>query len=433
MPAAQEAKPIARVLVVDDDPQVSGLLKLVLEKAGFSSDTVASSEDALKEMGRRRYEVLVLDMNLPGMNGLEFFELYRRTHPYTEAIIVTGEPQLDDAIDFVRAGAFDYLSKPFSNEKLVEKVKAATMHRRERIEMDMAKTAQFALEERPLAKYVFIKPLGGGCLSETSIVEKDFDYFALKRYRPLKEFSQDSDSLAERFVQINQRLHKIDHPNVARIFEHGFQEGRDKPYVVMDYVRGQPLREAMRSGQAPFAARLDILRQIVSAVSRMHEASIVHGDISAESIFIDEISGAAKFIEFGVSSLFKHEFELSGGKPQWDSGCLPPERLSDPSSPPEMQGDVFSLGAVAYELLTGCKAFEGSCLKAGRPVNPKRLNKDLPEDVCFILGSMLQLEPAGRVPSDEALSALNIVCTMPDMADTVRERFNVLANSSVWR
>jgi len=431
------AKCGGNVLVVDDDVQLACLVCEILAKGGHSAVKASLPNEALRLLCERRFEVVVIDVKLPGMGGFELLRTVKRDHPYTEAIIITGDPEFDNAMKFLKAGAFDYLAKPFESAKMLEKVAAAIASRRERIEMDLSKTAQFMVEERPLSKYVLVKQIGGGALSDTSIVERDFDYFALKCYRALRDFCRDPEDIAAHFIEINQRMFSLDHPNVVRIFEHGFQEGREKPYVVFEYVKGSPLREAIASGRLDFQRRLEIVRQLASAVAKLHENSIVHGDLTPDNILLDEAKGDAKLVEFGLSSLVKYEARKTCANPGLFPCYMAPEVLSKAVERPEIHSDVFALGTVIYEILTGRPAFPSESLDEIQLSQFKPKRPELPEPkqtdtLLLVLGSMLQKDPSKRIASDEALSALNVVCTMPDMLDTIKELFNTEPNRSVW-
>lgn len=433
------AKCVGHVLIVDDDTELSSLIADILGKGGYSSIASAHANEALRILCERRFEVVIIDVKLPGMSGYELLRAAKRDHPYTEAIIITGDPEFDNAMEFMKAGAFDYLAKPFEADKILEKVAAATAHRRERIETDLSKTAQFMVDERPLAKYVLVKHLGGGAISDTSIVEREFDYFALKCYRALKDYCRDPDDMAAHFIEVNQRMFSLDHPNVVRIFEHGFQDGREKPYVVFEYVKGSTLKEALAVPKPlDLPKRLDMIRQLASAIAKMHESSIVHGDLTPDNILVDEYNGDVKLIEFGISSLLKYEARKTCENPGLNPSYMSPETLSGSLDRPDIQSDVFSLGSVIYEILAGHPPFlhleghEESAIAEAKPRKPALESSPQTDTLLLVLGAMLQKDPSMRIASDEALSSLNVVCTMPDMVETLKDHFDTEQNRSVW-
>lgn len=419
------------ILVVDDDQQIADLLALMLESDGGYAVTKANSpEEASRLLASRRFELIILDVNLPGMSGLEFMKIVRRDQPYIEIIIISGEPQIENAVSFVRAGAFDFLPKPVSKKRLIEKSRAALDYRRERLELDLAKTAQFMVEERPLAKYVLVKPVSKSPLCEVSLLERDFDSFILRSYRRLAEMSPRPEELAASFLATVQRMQALDHPNIVKIFEHGFQDGGDRPYVVVEHLRGRTLRETLDAGLEP-AAKLRIVRQIASALAKMHEASMLIGAMSFDHIIVEDETFDIKLVDFGLSCLFGFEARKLSPEMAPDCTFIAPELLSGAKTHPDIKSDIFSLGALIYDILAGSakQKFDGA--KLPRPVLPK-LSSKMTNALCLLLGAMLQREPSARIDSDEALSSLNVICTMPDMLEMVTANYDTPANREIW-
>jgi DNA-binding NtrC family response regulator len=101
----------ARVLVVDDEQVV----RLSYERslaADFDAHSAPDGEQALREMKREPADVVLLDLRLPGAQGLEVLEAMKRQWPETEVVVITGYPSVDSAKQAVRLGAADYLAKP---------------------------------------------------------------------------------------------------------------------------------------------------------------------------------------------------------------------------------------------------------------------------------------------------------------------------------
>jgi two-component system response regulator AtoC len=105
-----------RVLVVDDEPDVRDLLVEYFEERGYGVVAVGDGRAALAEIERNpsRYGLVVTDLQLPGVDGLAVLSAARQANPSTVVIIVTGYASLDSAVQAVRLGAYDYLTKPFS-------------------------------------------------------------------------------------------------------------------------------------------------------------------------------------------------------------------------------------------------------------------------------------------------------------------------------
>ena len=106
----RHAKP--RVLVVDDEPRLREMLVRAVEEMGMTCLAVSSAVQARKTMDREGFDILVLDLNLPGMEGLEFLEKLRSAEVKMPVIILTGFGSLDAARKAIRLDAVDFLTKP---------------------------------------------------------------------------------------------------------------------------------------------------------------------------------------------------------------------------------------------------------------------------------------------------------------------------------
>ncbi len=117
------SSPVVRVLVVEDDPAISHLVASYLEQAGFVVDVAKDGETAVDLAGSLRPDVIVLDLMLPGMDGIE---VCRRVRTFSDAYIVmlTARTEEIDRLIGLSVGADDYLGKPFSPRELVARIRA---------------------------------------------------------------------------------------------------------------------------------------------------------------------------------------------------------------------------------------------------------------------------------------------------------------------
>jgi DNA-binding NtrC family response regulator len=124
--------PPPHLLIVDDDTQLAEALARRFLKVGLRVTAATSGEQALVEAAKARYDVALLDLHLPGMDGLELLEKLKEEQPGLEAILLTGHGSIETAILAMKRGAYDYLTKPFHLpdleihvEKAAEKVRLA--------------------------------------------------------------------------------------------------------------------------------------------------------------------------------------------------------------------------------------------------------------------------------------------------------------------
>jgi DNA-binding NtrC family response regulator len=111
-----------RVLVVDDEDYMRTAIIQTLERAGFPAVTASSAQEAIELMAHRKFTVVVTDVKMPGMDGLKLFAKIKQLHPETAVIIMTGYPDVQEAVDALKQGAADYLQKPFMPQKLIDLV-----------------------------------------------------------------------------------------------------------------------------------------------------------------------------------------------------------------------------------------------------------------------------------------------------------------------
>ena len=113
------------ILVVDDDKDVCSLLDEALQSAGYNVKAVSDPELALPALKEDQFHLVVLDLNMPGKNGLEVFEDIRRFNPDIGVVICTGYPSVETAAAAMRLGGADYVQKPFNLDRFLSAVKAA--------------------------------------------------------------------------------------------------------------------------------------------------------------------------------------------------------------------------------------------------------------------------------------------------------------------
>jgi DNA-binding response OmpR family regulator len=113
-----------RILLVEDNDRLSGLLTIGLGRAGFELDIVTSVADAEAVLEAGRYPVMVLDLGLPDADGLDFLRELRRRGETIPVLILTARGGIQDRVRGLKAGADDYLGKPFALEELVARLHA---------------------------------------------------------------------------------------------------------------------------------------------------------------------------------------------------------------------------------------------------------------------------------------------------------------------
>jgi DNA-binding NtrC family response regulator len=125
----------ARILVADDEENITDLLKAFLERCGYGVDTAANATDAMALMAAQRYDVLLTDKNMPDVDGtmeggMSLLHHARHQAPDTDVIMITGYATVETAVEAMKAGAFDYIMKPIPLEELKEKIQRVLNYRK---------------------------------------------------------------------------------------------------------------------------------------------------------------------------------------------------------------------------------------------------------------------------------------------------------------
>ena len=116
--SAEPAPAGARILIVDDDQPMAAGLKALVEKEGHRADTVASAEQALARLDDETYALILSDVKMPGLSGLELLDEVQRRDPQLPVVLLTGFATVANAVEAIRRGAFDYIPKPFKLDEV---------------------------------------------------------------------------------------------------------------------------------------------------------------------------------------------------------------------------------------------------------------------------------------------------------------------------
>lgn len=275
---------------------------------------------------------------------------------------------------------------------------------------------EFGLSEdrligKQIGDYKIKTEIGVGGMGKVYLAEREgFEQkFALK----LIKRGMDTEAVLKRFFRERQVLARLEHPNIARLLNVGSTiEGL--PYFVMEYIEGEPITKFCETNNLSVKERLEIFRQVCNAVSYAHQNLIVHRDIKPSNILVTT-DGTPKLLDFGIAKLLNSEdAEATATQariltPEYAS----PEQLKD--LPITTATDVYSLGIVLYEILSGQRPLSVSnAVRSGNRqtaknkdetqivINPKskvQNPKSLTGDLENIVKKSLREEPERRYQS----------------------------------
>jgi serine/threonine protein kinase len=211
-------------------------------------------------------------------------------------------------------------------------------------------------------------------------------------------------------------LARLRHPNIVNVFDVGDHEGR--PFVVTELVRGRSLGDRLASpGPTDPAWLADVGAQMASALACAHAHDIVHRDLKPSNILLAEPGGQARLIDFGIAVSDSAMALTSTGMVIGTPAYLSPEQVEGRRA--GAASDVYALGLVLIEALTGSRAFPGTPTEsmAARLQRDAPLPEEVPADWSAVLGPMTRLAPSERPTADDAarmLGALRPADVGPD-------------------
>ena len=128
--ANSSPSPAGSVLIVDDEAEIRESLQTLLEMEGFEVETAVSGEEGIVQMAERPFDLVLLDLTLPGRNGMEILSELRTHDPRLPVIMITAYGTVENAVRAMQSGAANFVQKPWDNEKLLADIRAAVGWRR---------------------------------------------------------------------------------------------------------------------------------------------------------------------------------------------------------------------------------------------------------------------------------------------------------------
>jgi serine/threonine protein kinase len=274
-------------------------------------------------------------------------------------------------------------------------------------------------------------------------------WVAVKMLRSFNSAKQPDSTISARFHQEAETLAKLAHPNIVPIYDFGSEDNVERngqqPYLVMEYCPAGSLADYLKG--APLEARTSarLVQSIAEGVAAAHQAEVVHRDLKPSNILLagqyphppthgskDQTTSSAQLNANGLMQSrpdlqrfvpritdFGLAKQIDATNPITESGDLlgtlsymAPEQLTPANMPQPKLSDVYSLGAILYECLTGRPPIRGTSfletlelVRTQEPVAVRKLQPRIPLDLCNIVDKCLQREPAHRYASAAELAA----------------------------
>jgi CheY-like chemotaxis protein/tRNA A-37 threonylcarbamoyl transferase component Bud32 len=376
----------ARLLVVDDNPSNRDLLSRRLSLRGYSVEEVSDGLEAIRKVGEDRFDLVILDVMMPGLSGLDVLRKIREKWSIAElpVVMATARDGSDAIVEAFALGANDYVVKPIDFPVVLARIQTqlALKGAQERLRAasdpplpllstcpkcalchDQALATCPADGEKligrggvPLliaGRFRLVRLLGEGGMATVfeAADERLPRAVAVKILKP--EYFGEA-VIQKRFEQEAEALGRISHPGVVTLFDLGGLKG-DGLYLVMELLRGWDLDSVLKAhGPGTPIQVAHLVRQAGSALGAAHHAGVLHRDIKPGNVFFvsDETGTRVKLLDFGLAKPLRtaHPLTRAGiivGTPAYMSPEQIQERVVDERS------DVYSLATVAWEALTG--------------------------------------------------------------------------------
>ena len=133
----------ARILIVDDDENIRKVLMAILEDKGYYMEAAGTAREAIKKIDKKFYNLALIDIRLPDMEGIDLLTKIRDSTPKMRKIIITGYPTLQNAVDAVNKGADAYITKPFDVEKVLSTISEQLKKQDQEKKYSQDKVAEF--------------------------------------------------------------------------------------------------------------------------------------------------------------------------------------------------------------------------------------------------------------------------------------------------
>ena len=209
-----------------------------------------------------------------------------------------------------------------------------------------------------------------------------------------------------RFVQEARVVGQISHPAVIALHDMGIDEASQTPYLVMEFIQGQPLEKLLEKGSIPCTKACAWAAEVATALGVAHRKGVIHGDVKPANILITE-DERVKLTDFGMARLASRDTgdtPLLGSPAYW---C--PEQIV--GKPQDARSDIFSLGVVMYEMVTGHRPFDADSLQgicsrilSSTPLPPSHANPSVPVAFNELIAFCLAKDPSQRCGSAETLA-----------------------------
>jgi CheY-like chemotaxis protein len=362
------------LLVVDDNEENRDLLSRRLAKKGFSVLLASSGEEALRAVSDKPVDLVLLDIMMPGLSGIDVLKELRAKHSAAElpVIMTTAKTDSEDVVEALDLGANDYVTKPIDFPVVLARVQAQLRQKTARRAQQAAEAAAAVSralggEIRPGAvvaeRYRLEAKIGSGAFG-TVYRATHLELSNPVAIKVLQTGVETAPDALSRFRREGVTACRVRHPNAVSVLDFGVTDA-GTAYLVMELLEGESLYDELRRKRSLSPARcVEVLVPVCEALAAAHKSGVIHRDIKPSNIFLHRVSGAetVKVLDFGIAKIasdaaMSQHLTVDGsilGTPAY----MAPERLRKRRY--DGKCDVYSVGVVLFQLLEGRLPFASS-------------------------------------------------------------------------
>ena len=440
------------ILVVDDDELNRDMLSRRLERKEYRVLVASDGSEALEMAGRELLDLVILDIMMPGMSGLEVLKILRQTRSTTElpVIMASAKGESQDVVNALELGANDYATKPLDFPVLLARIEAQLRLKvpfesekaadstgadmgtillepgAAKPDEDDAQKPELVLDKARTASEA-AGPVAGTILAEKYRLEEEIGsgnfgtvykatHLGLNLHVAVKVLQTSLGTTMEdlaRFQREGMSACRVKHPNAVSVLDFGVT-ATGVSYLVMELLEGRSLADEIEeSGKLSPHRCMDIIEPVCAALEEAHSVGLLHRDLKPANIFLHHERGKEiiKVVDFGTAKFrddaSANNLTLQGtviGTPAY----LAPERLAN--RPYDGRSDVYSLGVMLYQMLCGKVPFEAT---DGNPMTVAMMHMndaakslageipDVTEAVDKVVAMALEKDPGKRLlPGD---------------------------------
>jgi CheY-like chemotaxis protein len=425
----------ATLLLADDEAPIRRGVARQLRSLGYEVIEATSGKHALELLGEHHIDVLLSDISMPDLNGVDLLRLVRERKPDLPVLLMTGAPEIATAVKAVQYGAFEYLTKPLVPAQIEASLTRAVQASRDAaakreiidsVVREKEARAPIRLNSAGLIptgavladRYRIVRPLGSGGmgtvyeaqrqdLAQMTVAVKVLHPTLAKRGDSVRRFRREAEMVAT-----------LRHPNIVNILDF-VRAGDGMTFLVMELLVGTTLSTAIENAP-PFSEKrvAFIASQLLSALEATHAMNIVHRDLKPDNVFLTTISSirdVVKVLDFGIAKLISEPRDLKlteTGTIMGTPAYMAPEYARGES--PTVPGDIYGVGCVMYEMLTGKAPFTGGnynallfAIQAKEPEPIRERRPEISKDLAAVVARAMSKDPPARFSSaTEMLDAL---------------------------